>query len=91
MKDETPPIGHNSGQVAATDKLMAFAERIERLTDEKKLAAQEYSNSIREVWAEAKGQGYDAKALKEVIRIRAMDEDTRTTIGFYADILDVFS
>lgn len=90
MKDEAAPIGHNS-KVAATDKLLAFAQRIERLSDEKKLAAQEYSDSIKEVWAEAEGQGYDVKALKEIIRIRAMDEDTRTTIGFYADVLDVFS
>ena len=90
MKDEAAPIGHNS-KVAATDKLLAFAKRIERLTDEKKLAVAEYGEAIKEVWAEAKGQGYDVKALKEVIRIRAMDEDTRTTIGFYADVLDVFS
>jgi len=90
MKDEAAPIGHNS-KVAETDNLLAFAQRIKRLSDEKKLAAQEYSDSIKEVWTEAKGQGYDVKALKEVIRIRAMDEGTRTTIGFYADALDVFS
>ena len=90
MKDEAAPIGHNS-KVAATDELQGYAQRIERLTDEKKLAVAEYGEAIKEVWTEAKRRGYDVKALKEVIRIRAMDEDIRTTIGFYADILDVFS
>lgn len=90
MKDETPPIGHNS-KAATPDELLSYAQRIERLTDEKKLAAAEYGDSIKEVWAEAKNRGYNAKALKEVIRIRAMDEDTRSTIGFYADVMDIFS
>ena len=90
MKDESAPIGHNS-KVAATDELQGYAQRIERLTDEKKLAVAEYGEAIKEVWTESKGKGYDAKALKEIIRIRAMDEDNRSTVGFYADILNVFS
>jgi uncharacterized protein (UPF0335 family) len=89
MKDEAAQIGHNS-KAATPDELLSYAQRIERLTDEKKLAAKEYGDSIKEVWAEAKNRGYDAKALKEVIRIRAMDEDTRSTIGFYADVMDIF-
>nr|WP_321459651.1 DUF2312 domain-containing protein [uncultured Cohaesibacter sp.] len=57
-----------SGGVAA-DQLRAFVERIERLEEEKK----NISDDIKEVYAEAKGNGYDVKVMRELIKVRAKD------------------
>ncbi|HVY56774.1 MAG TPA: DUF2312 domain-containing protein [Xanthobacteraceae bacterium] len=57
----------------AKDQLKAFVERIERLEEEKKAIA----DDIRDVYAEAKGNGYDVKALRAVIRLRKQDKDER--------------
>ena len=80
--------GHNSR--AGKEALDAFVQRIERLRDEKKIAAQEYGDQIKEVYAEAKAEGYDAAAIKEVIRLRAMPEEKREMLNFYSDVLGVF-
>jgi len=53
----------------AKDQLKAFVERIERLEEEKKAT----SDDIRDVYAEAKANGYDAKALRSVVRLRKLD------------------
>ena len=57
----------------AKDQLRAFVERIERLEEEKKAIA----DDIRDVYAEAKGNGYDVKALRTVVRLRKQDKDER--------------
>ncbi len=57
----------------ARDQLKAFVERIERLEEEKKTISQD----IRDVYAEAKGNGFDVKALRAVIRLRKEDADER--------------
>jgi uncharacterized protein (UPF0335 family) len=57
----------------AKDQLKAIIERIERLEEEKK----ETSDDIRDVYAEAKGNGFDAKALRKIVRMRKMDPDER--------------
>jgi uncharacterized protein (UPF0335 family) len=57
----------------AKDHLKAFVERIERLEEEKKTI----SDDIRDVFAEAKGNGYDVKALRTVIKLRKQDKDER--------------
>lgn len=57
----------------ARDQLRAFIERIERLEDEKKAIAED----IKEVYAEAKGNGFDTKVLRQVIRIRKQDANER--------------
>ena len=53
--------------------LKAFVERIERLEEEKKAI----SDDIRDVYAEAKGNGYDVKAMRAVVRLRKQDKDER--------------
>lgn len=53
------------GGVAA-DQLRAFVERIERLEEEKKVIA----DDIKDVYAEAKGNGYDVKILRTVVSLR---------------------
>ncbi len=57
----------------AKDHLKAFVERIERLHEEKKAI----SDDIADVYREAKGTGFDVKALRTVIRLRTMEPDER--------------
>ena len=57
----------------AKDQLKAIVERIEHLEEEKKAI----SDDIRDVYAEAKGNGYDVTALRAVIRLRKQDKDER--------------
>lgn len=60
-------------QTSAKDQLRAFVTRIERLEEEKAALA----GDLREVYAEAKGNGFDVKALRSVIRLRKLDENKR--------------
>ena len=55
------------------DQLKQFVERIERLEEEKQTIA----DDIKDVYAEAKGTGYDTKIMKQVIRIRKLDNAER--------------
>jgi uncharacterized protein (UPF0335 family) len=55
------------------DQLKAFVERIERLEGEKRAT----SDDIRDVYAEAKGTGFDTKALRTIVRLRKLDTDER--------------
>jgi uncharacterized protein (UPF0335 family) len=61
-------------QTSARDQLRAFVTRIERLEEEKAALAAD----LREVYAEAKGNGFDVKALRTVIRLRKQDENKRS-------------
>ncbi len=60
------------GGVAAA-QLRSIIERIERLEEEKKAL----SDDIRDVFAEAKANGYDTKVLRQVIRLRKQDANER--------------
>src|SRR5437762_13884872 len=64
--DWMPDIGGISGE-----RLRSFIERIERLEEEKRAL----SGDIKEVFAEAKGNGFDTKIMRQLIRIRRMDKD----------------
>ena len=57
----------------ARDQLRSIIERIERLEEEKQAIA----DDIKEVYAEAKGNGYDTKTLRAVVRIRKQDSAER--------------
>jgi uncharacterized protein (UPF0335 family) len=57
----------------AKDHLKAFVERIERLEEEKKALA----DDVRDVYAEAKANGFDTKALRNIVRLRKQDIDER--------------
>ncbi|MHA1565540.1 MAG: DUF2312 domain-containing protein [Alphaproteobacteria bacterium] len=57
----------------AVDQLRSIVERIERLEEEKANIA----TDVREVYAEAKGNGYDVKALRQVVRLRKLDPQDR--------------
>ena len=55
------------------DKLRLLIERIERLEEEKKGIA----DDIKDVYGEAKGQGYDVKTMRKVVALRKLDKHVR--------------
>jgi uncharacterized protein (UPF0335 family) len=57
----------------AVDQLRSVIERIERLEEEKAALAAD----IREIFAEAKGNGFDSKALRQIIKLRKMEANER--------------
>lgn len=63
----------SSAATAAKDQLRSIIERIERLEEEKKTIA----DDIRDVYAEGKGNGFDVKALRAIIRLRKQDANER--------------
>lgn len=71
MSDVT--IGHNSATAVAADQLRSIIERVERLEEDKK----SITDDIKDVYAEAKGNGYDVKALRTIVRLRKQDADER--------------
>ncbi|MEO5323987.1 MAG: hypothetical protein ABS58_08755 [Mesorhizobium sp. SCN 65-20] len=62
-----------TSQTVAAGQLRAFIERIERLEEEKKTIA----DDIKDVYAEAKGTGFDTKAIRTLIRLRKQDQNER--------------
>lgn len=73
-------IGHNSrnqtmsdSTVTADQQLRLFIERIERLEEERKGVA----DDIRDTYNEAKSQGYDAKIMRQIVRLRKMEPHDR--------------
>lgn len=67
-KDETRDVGGISGE-----RLRSFVERIERLEEEKSHIAED----IKEVYAELKGVGYDAKTVRKLVSLRKIDAEKR--------------
>ncbi|ODU22241.1 MAG: hypothetical protein ABS87_02505 [Sphingomonas sp. SCN 67-18] len=59
--------------IVAADQLRLFIERIERLEEEKKGTA----DDIKDVYAEAKANGYDTKTMRAIVRLRKMEKDAR--------------
>ena len=64
--------GQTETNVAA-DQLRLFIERVERLEEEKKGIA----DDIRDVYSEAKSRGYDAKIMRQIVRLRKMEPHDR--------------
>ncbi len=67
----------------AADHLRSFIERIERL-EEKKAALQA---DIKDVYAEAKGTGFDVKIMRQIVRLRKMEDHDREELE---EILDLY-
>jgi uncharacterized protein (UPF0335 family) len=61
-----PDVGGIAGE-----RLKSFIERVERLEEEKRALAED----IKEVYAEAKGVGFDVKIMRQIVKIRKMDQD----------------
>lgn len=71
--------GHNSN--ATDDRLRLLIERIERLEEEKKGIA----DDIKDVYSEAKAVGYDAKIMRQIVRLRKMKPDDRREMELILD------
>ncbi len=67
----------------AGDQLRAIVERIERLEEEK----QGIADDIKDVYAEAKANGFDAKVLRQIVRLRKQEPNERQE---YEAILDLY-
>ncbi len=64
------------------DRLRLLIERVERLEEEKKGIA----DDIRDVYAEAKAHGYDAKIMRQIVRLRKMTPDDRAEMETILDL-----
>jgi uncharacterized protein (UPF0335 family) len=79
-----PSIGHNSNATRfAKDQLKSIVERVEKLEEEKKAIA----DDIRDVYAEAKANGFDVKALRAIVKLRKQD---REAVKEHKAILDTY-
>jgi uncharacterized protein (UPF0335 family) len=65
------------------DRIRSFVERIEQIETEIK----DLNEAKKEILAEAKGEGYDVKVLKEIIKLRKQDQDERDE---HETLLDVY-
>jgi uncharacterized protein (UPF0335 family) len=63
-----------SATTVSAGQLRAIVERVERLEEEKKAVA----DQIKEVFAEAKGNGFDVKTIRKIISLRKKDPDERS-------------
>jgi uncharacterized protein (UPF0335 family) len=66
----------------AADRLRSFIERIERLEEEKKGIL----DDIKDIYAEAKGTGFDTKIMRQIIRIRKMEANDRQEMEALLDL-----
>lgn len=77
----TAELGHNAP--IAADRLRSLVERVERLHEERKALA----SDIGDIYAEAKGAGFDVKVFKALIRVRAQEpadvEEHETLLDTY--------
>lgn len=73
----------------SADRLRSLIERVERLEEEQKALA----SDIRDIFAEAKGAGFDVKIMKEIIKLRKMNVADRDEKEFlletYRKALDI--
>ncbi len=75
---ETKDVGGVAGQ-----RLVSFIERVERLEEEKSALMED----IKEVYAEAKGVGFDVKTIRKIVALRKMDTEKRRESE---DLLDLY-
>ena len=71
-----------AGAAVSNDQLRLFMERIERLDEEKK----GISDDIRDVFSEAKSQGYDTKIMRQILRLRKMEPHDRAEMEALLDV-----
>jgi uncharacterized protein (UPF0335 family) len=83
MSNSNTGIDDQATHSFAKDQLKAIVERIERLEEEKKTI----SDDIKDVYGEARGNGYDVKALRTIVRIRKQDANA---VAEQETILDTY-
>jgi uncharacterized protein (UPF0335 family) len=76
-------------QIIAKEQLIQYINRIEKLEQEKS----EIAEDIREVFAEAKSNGFDVKTIRQVLKLRKLDKDTlaeqEAMLDLYRQVLDL--
>src|SRR5579883_430355 len=84
-----PRVPRMSKTAFAKDQLKSFINRIERLEEEKAAL----SADIKEVYAEAKGTGFDVKIMRQVIRMRKLDkadfQEQEAMLDLYLTAMDM--
>lgn len=75
------PVDLPTAYRAADDRLRLLIERVERLEEEKK----GISDDINDVYAEAKATGYDAKIMRQIVRLRKLKPDDRREMELLLD------
>ncbi len=70
---DTPEISETNVNASTRNQLISIIERVERLEEEKSALA----GDIKEILAEAKGNGFDVKAIRQILRIRKQDDHER--------------
>ena len=82
---------HTATETVAADQLRAFIERIERLEEEKAGIAED----IRSVYAEAKGNSFDTKAIRKIIALRKKDfaerQEEEAILNLYLNALGMLA
>ena len=73
---------NNTDATNSDDRLRLLIERVERLEEEKKGIA----DDIRDVYAEAKAVGYDARIMRQIVRLRKMKPDDRREMETILDL-----
>lgn len=79
-------VSDNTGTKLAADQLKSVVERILALEVEKK----ERADDIKEVYAEAKGNGYDTKALRYVVKMQKMDAPQKAAHAEVETIIETY-
>ena len=84
-----PKAGHNSS--VSGDNLRAYIERIERLESE----VRDLNEDKKEIYAEARGNGYDAKIIRKIVSMRRMDkakrDEEQAILDIYMNALGMLS
>ncbi len=82
MSDTTDTVG------IAGDRILSIIERVERIDEEIK----DLMETKKEIFGEAKGEGFDVKVLKEILKLRKQDKDERdeqeTLLDLYLRAMD---
>lgn len=77
MSENTSNVGGIAG-----DRLRSFIERVERLEEEKR----GIQADIKDIYAEAKGTGFDTKVMRQIVRIRRMESHQRQEMDALLDL-----
>lgn len=80
IADEPDPPGVN------TTELARYLDRVERVEEE--IAS--LRGDVKEIFAEAKGRGFDVKLMRKAHALRKLDREDRAVLGVYVDALSLF-
>ena len=82
MADKSGEVTSGSGEVSA-ERLRSFIKRIEKLEEDKAAV----SEDLKEVYAEAKGGGFDVKIIRQIVRLRKIELEKRREAS---ELLDLY-